>query len=135
MRLCQDAGYHCLTSDDADAGAQNKLITFWIAFSMDSGLSLNFGKSPSLHDYDITASRPLFIEDRSNLVVLLCFVSAELAYLQGDVYKQLYSGQAQLETRSSKAQLAQALAVRTMSLRGELLSVSISPPKWYRHRI
>lgn len=50
-RLCQDAGYHCLKWDSKDPEAHKKIITFWFIFSMDRGLSLNFGRSPALHDY------------------------------------------------------------------------------------
>ena len=47
-RLCQDAGYHCLKLDSSDSQAQQKIMIFWLVFSMDRGLSLNFGRSPSL---------------------------------------------------------------------------------------
>lgn len=125
-RLCQDAGYHCLTLDSSDPQAQHKNITFWFVFLMDRGLSLNFGRSPSLQDYDVTASRPTLEEAQGDHGLLFCSVGAELAYLQGDIYEQLYSGRAQSESADVKAQRARVLADRMIRLRHQLLSVGVS---------
>lgn len=121
-RLCQDAGYHCLTFDSSDSQAQQKIITFWLVFSMDRGLSLNFGRSPSLQDYDVTASRPTPEEAQGDRDLFFCSVGVELAYLQGDIYEQLYSGRAQSESADVKAQRARVLADRMICLRHQLLS-------------
>lgn len=92
---------------------------------MDCGLSLNFGKSPSLQIYDVVASRPAVGEDGGDYGQFLCSVIVDLAYLQEDVYKQLYSGRAQSDSRNEKAQRARNLAERMIHLRTQLLSVSI----------
>lgn len=119
-------GYHCLKIDGADSQAQQKMITFWFVFSIDRGLSLNFGRSPALQDYDVTASRPTLVEAQGDRDLFFCFVAVELGYLQGDVYEQLYSGRAQSESAGVKAQHARVLADRTIRLRHQLLSVSVS---------
>lgn len=93
---------------------------------MDRGLSLNFGRSPSLQDYDVTASRPTLVEAREDRGLFFCSVGVELAYLQGDVYEQLYSGRAQSESADVKAQRARVLADRMIRLRHELLFVGVS---------
>jgi hypothetical protein len=67
-------------------------MTFWFAFSMDRGLSLNFGRSPTIQDYDITASRPSLAEVQGDCDMFLYYIGVELAYIQGDIYQQLYSG-------------------------------------------
>ena len=92
---------------------------------MDRGLSLNFGRSPSLQDYDITASRPTLAEAQGNCDLFFCSIGVELAYLQGDVYEQLYSGRAQSGSVDVKAQCARVLADRMMCLRHQLLSVGV----------
>ncbi|KAI9801894.1 MAG: hypothetical protein M1833_002208 [Piccolia ochrophora] len=125
-RLCQDAGYHCLKFDSPDSQAQQKIITFWFLFMMDRGLSLTFGRSPSLQDYDITASRPTLDEAQGDYALFFCTVGVELAYVQGDVYEQLYSGRAQSESADVKAQRAGVLADRMLSLRHQLLSFDTS---------
>ncbi len=93
---------------------------------MDRGLSLNFGRSPSLQDYDVTASRPTLVEAQGDRDLFFCSVNVELAYLQGDVYEQLYSGRAQSESADVKAQRARVLADRMIRLRHQLLSVGVS---------
>ena len=93
---------------------------------MDRGLSLNFGRSPSLQDYDITTSRPTLEETQGDLDLFFCSVGVELAYLQGNVYEQLYSGRAQSESADVKAQRARVLADRMIRLRHQLLSVGVS---------
>ena len=93
---------------------------------MDRGLSLNFGRSPSLQDYDVTASRPTLVEAQGDLGLFFCSFGVELAYLQGDVYEQLYSGRAQSESADVKAQRARVLADRMIRLRPQLLSVGVS---------
>lgn len=92
---------------------------------MDRGLSLNFGRSPSLQNYDVTASRPTLAEAQEDYGLFFCAVGVELAYLQGDVYEQLYSGRAQSESADVKAQRARGLADRTVRLRHQLLSVGV----------
>lgn len=92
---------------------------------MDRGLSLNFGRSPSLQDYDVTASRPTLAEALRDRSLFFCYIGVELAYLQGNVYEQLYSGRAQSESADVKAQRARVLADRMMRLRQQLLTVVI----------
>ena len=125
-RLCQDLGYHCLTFDSPDSQVQQKIITFWFVFSLDRGLSLNFGRSPSLQNYDVTASRLTLVESQGDRSLYFCSVGAELAYLQGDVYEQLFSGLAQSESADLKAQRARVLADRMTRLHHQVLSVGVS---------
>lgn len=124
-RLCQDAGYHCLTFDSSDPQAQQKIVTFWVVFLLDRGLSLNFGRSPSLQDYDVTASRPA-LGDSNVSQDLFCSVGVELAYLQGDIYQKLYSGCAQRVSTNVKAQRARVLADRVVHLHRQLATVGVS---------
>ncbi|KAK4994045.1 hypothetical protein LTR66_005842 [Elasticomyces elasticus] len=93
---------------------------------MDRGLSLNFGRSPSLQDYDVTASRPTLVEAQGDRALFSCSIGVELAYLQGDIYQQLYSGRAQCESADTKAQRARVLADRMLHLRHQLLSFGTS---------
>lgn len=93
---------------------------------MDRGLSLNFGRSPTLQDSDITASRPTLTDAQGNCDLFFCSVGVELAHLQGDVYEQLYSGRAQFESADVKAQRARVLASRMIHLRDRVFSVGVS---------
>ena len=92
---------------------------------MDRGLSLNFGRSPSLQDYDVTTSRPTLAEAQGNYGLFFSSIGVDLAYIQGDVYEQLYSGRAQSESSNVRAHRARILADRMIHLRSQLLSVSV----------
>ena len=124
-RLCQGAGYHCLKFDSSDSQAKQKIVIFWLVFSIDRGLSLNFGRSPSLQDYDVMASRPSLVESQKDRELFFCSVGVELAYLQGDVYKLLYSARAQSESTDIKADHARVLSDRMSSLRQQILLVCV----------
>lgn len=101
---------------------------FWVVFAMDRGLSLNFGKAPAIQEYDISTPRPLLTGptvQSGDYGVFLCATSAELACLQGDVYKQLFSARAQVESREILAQRVPILAERALWLRRQLASVGL----------
>jgi hypothetical protein len=73
-----------------------------------------------LHDYDITASRPTEAEAKANHDLFFCSIGVELAYIQGNIYQQLYSGRAQSENGEIKAQRARVLADQMITLRQQL---------------
>ncbi|KAL8768561.1 MAG: hypothetical protein Q9209_005246 [Squamulea sp. 1 TL-2023] len=125
-RLCQDAGYHCLTFDSSDVEVQQKIIIFWFVFSMDQGLSLNFGRSPTLQAYDVTTSRLTLEEVQGDCDLFFCSVGVELAFLQGEIYEQLYSSRAQSGSADVRAQRARVLADRMIRLRPQLLSFEVN---------
>jgi len=91
-------------------------VIFWVVFSLDRVLSLNFGRSPSLQDYDVAASRPSIEEAQGDLDLFFCSFGVDLAYLQGDIYRVLYSCRAQSENLDTKAQNARILADRMVRL-------------------
>lgn len=122
-RLCQDAGYHCLTFDSSDPLAKQKITIFWFVFSLDRGLSLNFGRSPSLQNFDVTASRPTLIEAQGDFNLFFCSIGVEMAYVEGDIYEQLYSGLAQRESSDVKVERARILGNRMIDLHHKILSV------------
>jgi len=127
MRLCQDLGYHRLHSKANDAGTQRKIMMFWIVFTMERGLSLNFGKSSTLQDYDIATSRPLLLNSLHSYGDYGTFISAigaDLGFLEGDIYQQLFSARAETESRAILAIRVPALAERAMRLHYHLSAVS-----------
>ncbi|ETN36903.1 uncharacterized protein HMPREF1541_07890 [Cyphellophora europaea CBS 101466] len=109
-RMCLDLGLHRLPSGDDNDG-RRKRLTFWYVYTMDKGLAFNFGRTPNVHDYDITVDRPSWpadlggdLDDKSWGTMFLAMV--EFAVLQGDIYEQLFSVSAQrqpVEVRSERA--------------------------------
>ncbi|KAL8784943.1 MAG: hypothetical protein Q9213_003685 [Squamulea squamosa] len=114
------------TSRPPDAQVQQKIIIFWMVFSMDQGLSLNFGRSPTLQAYDVTASRLTLEETKGDRDLFFCSVGVEMAFLQGEIYEQLYSSRAQSESADVKTQRARVLADRLIRLRPQLLSFQVN---------
>lgn len=71
----------------------------------------------------MTASRPTFEETQGNLDMFFCSFGVDLGYLQGDIYRDLYSSRAQSESADVKAQKARVLADRMIRLQQKLLLV------------
>lgn len=127
MRLCEDEGYHCIHEQTTDPEIRRKIIMFWVAFSMDRGLCLNFGKTPSLQDSDVTTYRPTLDElpvTYDDYGLFFSAIGSDLAFLQGDIYQQLFSARAQLESRQDLGVRAVKLAERVIFLQQQLGKVS-----------
>jgi len=92
--MCQALGYHRLPVDDSESSAINdkKSALFWFSYMMDKGLSLRFGRSSLIQDYDVTMprrlGRQLNISDFWKEMLNLWIWHAEAT---GKVYEQLYS--------------------------------------------
>jgi len=122
-RLCQDAGYHCLQRDSDVPDLDLKILTFWHIFSLDRGLSLNFGRSPTIQDYDISCPKPE-ADLSGDFISIIGYISVELAFIQGEIFAKLYSARAQLESPEQKTALARSLGARLESARQMWLLVS-----------
>jgi hypothetical protein len=95
--MCQTLGYHrrplvALVGDEALADFERKSALFWVAYMLDKGLALRFGRASVVHDFDISLPRELGasinVSDPWKMVLNLWIRHAEL---MGRVYDQLYS--------------------------------------------
>ena len=99
--MCQSLGYHRLPANFPDSSASStasdsmndkKTGLFWFAYMLDKGLSLRFGRSSVIQDYDITLPKAMSpqmnIADPWKVILNLWILQAELT---GKVYEQLYS--------------------------------------------
>ena len=98
--ICQTLGYHRLPVVNATSGASanddvsndTKSALFWFAYMLDKGLSLRFGRSSMIQDYDIAIPKRMgrtinvadFWKEMLNLWI-------EHAEVMGKAYEQLYS--------------------------------------------
>lgn len=57
-RLCLDAGLHRLSDDSTDPQLNYKKKCFWHVYSLEKILALNFGRTSTMQDFDITTSYP-----------------------------------------------------------------------------
>lgn len=118
--MCQALGYHRLpvnfsdssaTSTTSDAISDTKSGLFWFAYMLDKGLSLRFGRSSVIQDYDITLPKAMSpqmnISDPWKVVLNLWILQAELT---GKVYEQLYSPVSLARPPESRIEAARTLA-------------------------
>jgi hypothetical protein len=113
-RLVLDAGLHRLPRQINNIENRNMRIIFWIAYAMDRGLALTLGRAPIIQDYDIATDR---IESPIDVDMVWGFAHmyvVDQAELNGLVYIQLYSVQAQKDPINLRAERARLLADRAI---------------------
>ena len=113
-RMCQDAGYNCISHSAVNPETTKKKITFWYIYALDRGVSLNMGRSPMLRGSDITVDRPCAPNEISSAWAPAFNYWLDFAQLQGEIYDKLFSPQAQRIPANIRSERAHQLA---MSLR------------------
>jgi hypothetical protein len=121
-RMCLDLGLHRLPSGE-DGDLPRKRITFWYVYSMDKGLSFNFGRTPTIHDYDITVDRPTWPTDVEESWAPLYQGMLEFSILQGDIYEQLFSVSAVRQPTDIRVARARAFAQKLKALKAPMVEV------------
>ena len=59
-RMCIDLGWHRLPRDPDGLGISKERKMFWRMYVMDKGLAFTFGRTPSIHQYDVATEPPSF---------------------------------------------------------------------------
>ncbi|ETI26260.1 hypothetical protein G647_03037 [Cladophialophora carrionii CBS 160.54] len=116
-RMALDAGYHRLPPYTVAPEATEKRRLFWFLYCVERGMALNLGRTPSIPDYDILTDRPKFPEEVHGVWGSMFNSWFDFAKVQGDIYDQLYSAQAQKQSTEVKAELARKLAARLQVIR------------------
>jgi hypothetical protein len=62
-RMCIDLGWHRLPRDPEGLEISKKKRIFWHVYIMDKGMAFTFGRTPSIHQYDVATERPSFPQD------------------------------------------------------------------------
>lgn len=117
-------GLHRLPSDTNGPEGRRQRLLFWFTYACDKGLALTFGRTPNIHDYDITIERPRIPEDVQGGWGYYYIAWMNYAELQGKVLEQLFSAQAQKESQEVRTKRARVLAVRLHELNSEFYRVS-----------
>jgi hypothetical protein len=121
-RLCLDLGLNRLKGSPDDPEINEKKTCFWFCYSLDRALSLNFGRSPNMLDFDITTSYPTIPNVAANSsfgdkFFSLAFIWFDLAKIQSQIYERLYSAKGESEDPQTRSQTARRLAVELITLR------------------
>ncbi|KAI9843007.1 MAG: hypothetical protein M1838_002893 [Thelocarpon superellum] len=90
---------------------------------MDHALALNLGRAPNIQDYDITTGRLIYPDDVDGIWGRLYSIWIDHAKLQGLIYVQLYSAQAQNNSVDIKTERARLLAISAVNLQEQLHAV------------
>ncbi|GAB7351866.1 hypothetical protein MBLNU459_g2419t2 [Dothideomycetes sp. NU459] len=103
-----------------------KKILFWYTYSFDRGLSLNFGRTPTFSDHDISIEYPA-IQSPDTSTYDLHIIWLDLARIQGRIYQKLYSAQGQNGSQEQKTQSARSLFAELDALRQRCSTLDLDP--------
>ncbi|KAH8674512.1 hypothetical protein BGZ60DRAFT_429510 [Tricladium varicosporioides] len=107
-RLCLDCGLNRLRDDPTDPLGNHKKMAFWMVYTIDKSLSLNFGqvKDPSYW------SMTIFIFN--------------FARVQSEIYEHLYSAQAQLLKPGVRETYAREIAKKVEDLIEQFVAIPVA---------
>lgn len=126
-RLCRNAGYHRREKEDpslTDYERRGRKWVFWMIYTFDHALSLNLGQACNMPDFDLTVSMPASLDVADPLGTQL-WIWVRISHVQGKVYEQLYSANAQKEDLTIRSRRAQDLASELSQLQ---TSFKVSSP-------
>ena len=112
-RLCLDCGLNRLRDDPVDPLRNYKKMTFWMVYSIDKGLSLNFGRTSSFQDLDIVVSYPELMDVSQWPMTIFIF---NFARVQSEIYEHLYSARAQMQEPEQRERHAREIATKIEDL-------------------
>jgi len=121
-RLCLDLGFNRLKENPDDPDLNEKKNCFWFCYTLDRALSLNFGRSPNIPDFDITTPYPPIPDVAAGSsfgakFFGLAFIWFDMSKIQSQIYEKLYSAKGELEDPQTRSQIARQLAAELISLR------------------
>lgn len=100
---------------------------FWTLYVFDQNISLLFGRPPKLHDSDIDTELPAIANSLGARPWDESFIAfINLARLQSQIYRGLYSIQASKQAHSIKIQLADSLSAALRQWRFDMDSIDAS---------
>jgi hypothetical protein len=117
--IVQSLGWHRSSSikDDSVPLRRQKLVIFWMLYTIDKNLSLRLGQASLIQDYDIDLplpgvdpSAPLATLSRLNIWI-------DTARVMGAIYQQLFSPGALKQTDAARYQSVQQLLRLVETLR------------------
>jgi hypothetical protein len=127
-RMCLDLGLHRQSTNNNNAMRREQRVLFWYAYACDKGLALNFGRTPNIHDYDITVERPRVPDDLDDRAFGRYFLGwLDFAEFQGVLMEQLFSARAQEAPQEERTRRALFLVEQMNQLQDEFRDVSIPP--------
>ncbi|PLB52931.1 hypothetical protein P170DRAFT_472817 [Aspergillus steynii IBT 23096] len=119
-RMCIDLGWHRLPRQPKGPELSKKRRIFWWVYVIDKGMAFTFGRTPSIHQYDIATERTSFPLDIPGPPGYLYGGFVEFAVIVGDMHIQLFSAYAQRTSPQKRAENARAFATRLIQVNNDL---------------
>ncbi|KAH8700946.1 hypothetical protein BGW36DRAFT_425745 [Talaromyces proteolyticus] len=121
-RMCIELGLHRLPHGASGRNIARKRKVFWHIYTMDKGLAMTLGRTPSIHQYDVATEKPAFPEDLSKVstydLTAFHLHSGFLDYgiISGEMYIELFSASAQRVPQDIRIKKAEHFAGRLMEV-------------------
>ncbi|KAF7559911.1 hypothetical protein G7046_g4251 [Stylonectria norvegica] len=106
--MCQTLGWHRLGDVENDE-TNTKSSIFWFCYMMDKGLSLRFGRSSVMQDWDISAPRRFGTKDLPAPWKDMLNAWIKTGSVLGEVYEKLYSPAAMTQQLEQQVETARFL--------------------------
>ncbi len=117
--MCQTLGWHRLSSGEDEAD-DTKSAAFWFCYMLDKGLSLRFGRTAVIQDWDISAPRRFGGAKKADPWRDVVNVWIRTGSVLGETYEHLYSPAALARPPEQRVETARLLIQKMKQLGKEL---------------
>ena len=121
--MCQTLGWHRLQVIEGDIN-DTKSATFWFCYMLDKGLSLRFGRTSIMQDWDITVPRRFGNSHLAEPWENIINVWIRTGGILGETYEYLYSPAALARQTEQRIETARLLVEKMKQLGHELEDLS-----------
>jgi hypothetical protein len=127
----QSLGWHRSSSmkDDSEPLRRQKLVIFWMLYTIDKNLSLRLGQASLIQDYDIDLPLPGVDPSASFATLSRLDMWIDTARVMGAIYQQLFSPGALKQTDAARFQSVQQLLQMVETIRPKTSKQVIYPLK------
>lgn len=66
-RACLDLGFHRLPNEEQGEDITRQREVFWYIYMWEKGLAITCGRTPMIHQYDVTTGHPAEISKRRDV--------------------------------------------------------------------
>lgn len=121
--MCQTLGWHRLQVTEDETG-DTKSATFWFCYMLDKGLSLRFGRTSIMQDWDISMPRHFGNSDLAGPWKNIINGWIRTGSILGETYEHLYSPTALVRQTEQRIETARSLVEKMKQLGKELEALS-----------
>ncbi|KIX98689.1 uncharacterized protein Z520_05990 [Fonsecaea multimorphosa CBS 102226] len=122
--MCQTLGWHRLQATEDEKTHNTKLATFWFCYMLDKGLSLRFGRTSVMQDWDISTPRRFHTTHHVEPWTEAINLWIKTGGVMGETYEHLYSPAALARQPGQRIETASLLVAKMKQLWNELQGFS-----------